>query len=60
MTAPTHYYNNPAFLAIRLKALRRRMNMVGKEKGFAHPHTLALSRRVDELINELQREVEKP
>ena len=56
MTAPN--YDNPAFQTARLSALRRRLNRVGEEKGRLHPHTLALSRKVDVLVNKIMEEEE--
>jgi hypothetical protein len=52
----TNAYRSTAQRLLRLELLRRKMEKVGREKGLDHPFTLALSRRLDELIVEVQRE----
>ena len=53
----TNSYYPPAQLLIRLNILRRKLNKTAEQKGLGHPMTLALSRRVDELVIEIQKEV---
>ena len=52
MTTP----NYTGYQLIRLNILRRKLNRVGEQKGLLHPMTLALSRRVDELVVEIMEE----
>lgn len=56
----TSAYYPPAERLIRLNILRRKMERIGEKKGLGHPMTLALSRKLDELVVEVQREEEMP
>ncbi len=52
MTAP----NYTGYQLIRLNILRRKLERIGEKKGLDHPMALALSRKLDQLIVEVQRE----
>ncbi len=47
-------YDNPAYMAIRLSALRHKLDKVRAAKG-EHPMVRELERRVEELEREIER-----